>query len=95
MTILDVLSQVGGIFSITQSFCALIVGFWAQKMLFFSVFSKCYTFDLKNNGNKVDDKNYDNKVMGGGSKIQRVIYFFGYKLFLIEIALILPIKSKP
>ena len=44
-TILDVLSQIGGIFSLLQSLCGVIVGIYAQKMLFYAIFSKCYTFD--------------------------------------------------
>ena len=60
-TILDVLSQIGGIFSLLQSLCGVIVGIYAQKKLYFSVFSKCYTFDPKENGfDKYEEGKEDN-----------------------------------
>lgn len=39
-TILDLLSQVGGIFSLLQSLCVVLVGLYAERMIYFTVLSK-------------------------------------------------------
>ena len=54
-TILDVLSQIGGIFGILQPVWAVIVGIYAERMLHFSIFSRCYTLD--NQENEIQEKN--------------------------------------
>ena len=44
-TFMDVLAQIGGIFGLIQPVCALFVGFYAEKMLYYSIFKKWYTVD--------------------------------------------------
>jgi len=39
-TFMDVLAQLGGIFGLIQPVCALLVGFYAEKMLYHSIFNK-------------------------------------------------------
>jgi hypothetical protein len=59
-TILDVIGQVGGIFSLLTSFCALIVGIYAEKMAMHSILSKCYT--LENGGIPKQDSDFSENV---------------------------------
>jgi hypothetical protein len=47
-TVTDFLSQVGGIFSLLSSLCGLIVGLYSERMIYYTVLSKCYTFDTDN-----------------------------------------------
>lgn len=45
-TFMDILANIGGIFSLLQSFAAIIVGFYATQLFQHSVISKLYTFDV-------------------------------------------------
>ncbi|CAI2358830.1 unnamed protein product [Moneuplotes crassus] len=44
-TFIDFVANLGGIFSLIQSFCGLVLGIYAEKALRHSVISKCYTFN--------------------------------------------------
>jgi hypothetical protein len=44
-TLLNVVSQLGGIFSLLTSFWTLIVGIYAERMLYYAALSNCYTFE--------------------------------------------------
>ena len=46
-TFMDVLAQLGGVFGLIQPLWAFIVGFYAEKMLYYSIFSQLYTFDTQ------------------------------------------------
>ncbi|CAI2378946.1 unnamed protein product [Moneuplotes crassus] len=46
-TFMDLLANIGGIFSLLSSLAMLIVGFYAEKMLRYSIMAKCYTFDKR------------------------------------------------
>jgi hypothetical protein len=59
-TILDVIGQVGGIFSLLTSFCALIVGIYAEKMAMHSIISKCYT--LENDDTPKQDSDFNEHI---------------------------------
>ncbi|CAI2368877.1 unnamed protein product [Moneuplotes crassus] len=58
-TILDVLSSIGGLYTLFQSFFGFIIGFYTQKMFYYSILSKCYTYDVKENSEHLSS---DNKV---------------------------------
>ncbi|CAI2383311.1 unnamed protein product [Moneuplotes crassus] len=44
-TFMDMLANIGGIFSLLNSFAMLIVGLYGEKMLKNSIIAKCYTLD--------------------------------------------------
>lgn len=46
-TILDFFSQVGGIFSLLSSLCGLLIGFYSERMIYYTILSKCYSFDTE------------------------------------------------
>jgi hypothetical protein len=47
-TIFDFFSQIGGIFSLVSSLCGLLVGFYSERLMYYTILSKCYSFDTDN-----------------------------------------------
>jgi hypothetical protein len=47
-TVTDFLAQIGGIFGLLSSLVGVLVGFYSERMIYYTILSKCYSFDTEN-----------------------------------------------
>lgn len=61
-SLLDLIAQIGGVFSVIQLICAVVFGYYAQKMLELTVLKLCYQFESAQDCLKNDSFNSVSEV---------------------------------